>query len=96
MEKHNGVGRMDSMNITEMGERYRKIGMIDYYEKYPMTFQEIKDKTREYLEIPTYLTLNQDELRDILTIMEKGELEEDDYKVLVTAIIVYEAIIWNI
>lgn len=87
---------MDSMNITELGERYRKIGMQDYYAKYPMTFQEIKDKTREYLEIPTYLTLNQDELRDILTIMEKGELEEDDYKVLVIAIIVYEATIWNI
>jgi hypothetical protein len=84
------------MNINEMGKRYRKIGMKNYYEKYPMTFQEIKDKTREYLEIPIYLTLNQDELRDILTIMEKGELEEDDYKVLVTAIIVYEAIIWNI
>lgn len=84
------------MNITEMGERYRKIGMKSYYDKYPMTRQEIKDKTREYLEIPIYLTLNQDELKRIMFIMEKEELEEEDYKILVTAIVVYEAIIWNI
>lgn len=96
MEKHNEDRGVDSMNITEMGERYRKIGMKSYYNKYPMAHQEIKEKTREYLEIPIYLTLNQDELREILSIMEKEELEEEDYKVLVTAIVVYEAIIWNL
>lgn len=96
MEKHNGDRGVDSMNITEMGERYRKIAMKNYYVKYPMTHQEIKNKTRECLEIPIYLTLNQDILREIIFVVEKEELDDTDYLLLLSGIIMYEVAIWDI
>lgn len=96
MEKHNGVGRVGLMNINEMGRRYKRIVLYEHYKNNPLGHEEIKGLTNKYLEIPMYLILNQDTLREITFVMEKEELDDTDYLLLLHGVIMYEADIWDI